>query len=217
MGNQGGKYPYGISLWKSIRIFWPSLSNQSTVKVQNGRKNSFWLDKWLGGMSLKDRYPDIFTLAQHQQKTVAEMWTQGWDLIFRRNLNDWEIPRILELFKVLESFQGIQTGEDYLWWQGHNKGSYKVKEGYKQKITGGIQDFKWPWKQIWRIKVPHKVPCFTWLLAKEAVLTFDNVAKRGISLCNRCSLCGKANETLRHLFLHCNFIEQSQRHILVYA
>ena len=90
-------------------------------------------------MSLKDRYPDIFTLAQHQQKIVAEMWTQGWDLIFRRNLNDWEIPRILELFKVLESFQGIQTGEDYLWWQGHNKGSYKVKEGYKQIITSCIK------------------------------------------------------------------------------
>ena len=101
------------------------------------------------GMSLKDRFPDIFTLAKHQQKAVAEMWTQqGWDLIFWRNLNDWEIPRILELFKVLESCQGIQTGEDYLWWQGHNKGSYKVKEGYKQIITGGIQDFKWPWKQI---------------------------------------------------------------------
>ncbi|XP_015169282.1 uncharacterized protein [Solanum tuberosum] len=81
--------PYGISLWKSTRIFWPFLSNQSIVKVQNGRKTSFWFDKWMGGMSLKDRFLDIFTLAQHQQKTVAEMWTQqGWDLILRRNLND---------------------------------------------------------------------------------------------------------------------------------
>ncbi|WMV12495.1 hypothetical protein MTR67_005880, partial [Solanum verrucosum] len=123
-------------------------------------------------------------------------------------VHDWENPRILELFKVLENFQGIQTGEDYLWWQGHNKGSYKVKEGYKRISPSGIQDFKWPWKQIWRTKVPHKVACFTWLLANKAVLTLDNVAKRGISLCNRCSLCGKANETVRHLFLHCNFTEQ---------
>ena len=43
--------------------------------------------------------------------------------------------------------------------------------------------------------MPHKVACFTWLLSKEVVLTLDNVAKRGISLCNRCSLCQKANET----------------------
>ncbi|WMV19976.1 hypothetical protein MTR67_013361 [Solanum verrucosum] len=115
--------PYGISLWKSTRIFWPFLSNQSIVK-------------------------------------------------------------------------------------GHNKGSYKVKEGYKQISLGGIQGFKWPWKQIWRIKVPHKVACFTWLLANEAVLTLDNVAKRGISLCNRRSLCGMANETVRYLILHCNFTGQ---------
>ena len=98
-------------------------------------------------MSLKDRFPDIFTLAKHQQKAVAEMWTQqGWDLNLKRNLNDGKIPRILELFKFRENFQGTQTGEDYLWWQGHNKGSYKVKKGYKQISIGGIQDFKWPWK-----------------------------------------------------------------------
>ncbi|WMV42191.1 hypothetical protein MTR67_035576 [Solanum verrucosum] len=100
--------PYGISLWKSIRIFWQFLSNQLTVKVRNGRKTSFWIDKWMGTVSLKDLFPDIFVLAQYQEKTVAEMWSpQGWNMIFRRNLNDWEIPRMIELFKLLESFQGI--------------------------------------------------------------------------------------------------------------
>ncbi|WMV32209.1 hypothetical protein MTR67_025594 [Solanum verrucosum] len=114
--------PYGISLWKSISIFWQFLSNQLTVKVRNGRKTSFWIDKWMGTVSLKDLFIDIFVLAQHQEKTVAEMWSpQGWNMIFRRNLNDWEIPRMIELFTLLESFQGIQTGEDYLWWHGHNK------------------------------------------------------------------------------------------------
>ena len=87
----------------------------------------------MGTVSLKDLFPDIFVLAQHQEKSVAEMWSpQGWNMIFRRNLNDWEIPRMIELFKLLESFQGIQPGEDYLWWHGHNKGRYRVKEGYKQ-------------------------------------------------------------------------------------
>ncbi|WMV20471.1 hypothetical protein MTR67_013856 [Solanum verrucosum] len=137
------------------------------------------------------------------------MWSlQGWNMIFRRNLNDWEIPRMIELFKLLESFQGIQTGEDYLWWHEHKKRRYKVKEGFKQTSLGENQDFKWPWKQIWRVKVPQKVACLTWLLANEAVLTLDNVAKRGISLYNICSLCGKDTETVKHLFLHCNFTDQ---------
>ena len=155
-------------------------------------------------MSFKDLFPDIFVLAQHQEKTVAKMWSpQGWNI--RRNLNDWEIPRMIEVFKLLESFQEIQPGEDYLWWHGHNKGRYRVTEGYKQTSLMENQDFRWPWKQIWRVKVPQKVACFTWLLANEAVLTLDNVAKSGISLCNRCSLCGKDTETVKHLFLHCNF------------
>ena len=54
--------------------------------------------------------------------------------------------------------------------------------------------------------MPQKVACFTWL-ANEAVLTLDNVAKRGTYLCNRCSLCGKDTETVKHLFVHCNFTD----------
>ena len=100
-------------------------------------------------------------------------------MIFRRNLNDWEIPRMIELFKLLESFQGIQPGEGYLWWHGRNKGRYRLKEGYKQTSLMENQDFKWPWEQIWRVKVPQKVACFTSLLANEAVMALDNVAERG--------------------------------------
>ncbi|WMV29687.1 hypothetical protein MTR67_023072 [Solanum verrucosum] len=48
----------------------------------------------------------------------------------------------------------------------------------------------WPWKQIWKSRIPYKVSCFVWLLAKEATLTQDNVMKRGITLCSRCFLCG---------------------------
>ena len=103
-------------------------------------------------------------------------------MIFRRNLNDREIPRMFELFKLLESFQGIQPGEGYLWWHGRNKGRYRLKEGYKQTSLMENQDFKWPWEQIWRVKVPQKVACFTWMLANEAVLALDNVAKRHISM-----------------------------------
>ena len=45
--------------------------------------------------------------------------------------------------------------------------------------------------------------CFTWLLAKQDVLTQENLMKRGIQLSPRCSLCGEEAETVNHLFLHC--------------
>ncbi|WMV58462.1 hypothetical protein MTR67_051847, partial [Solanum verrucosum] len=72
----------------------------------------------------------------------------------------------------------------------------------------------WPWKQIWKSKIPHKVSCFVCLLAKEAALTQDNVMKRGITLCSRCFLCGETLEIVNLLFLHCKYTQQLWRIIL---
>ncbi|KAF3617935.1 hypothetical protein FXO38_33691 [Capsicum annuum] len=38
---------------------------------------------------------------------------------------------------------------------------------------------------------------------KGAVLTQENLMKRGITICPRCFLCGENEETVNHLFLHC--------------
>ncbi|WMV14232.1 hypothetical protein MTR67_007617 [Solanum verrucosum] len=61
---------------------------------------------------------------------------------------------------------------------------------------------------IWKAKIPYKVSCFTWLLAKQAVLTQENLMKRGIQLSPRCFLCGEKAETVTHLFLHCRITNQ---------
>jgi len=39
-----------------------------------------------------------------------------------------------------------------------------------------------------------------WLLTKEAVLTHENLNKRGYQLAPRCTLCGEHAETISHLF-----------------
>ena len=43
--------PYGVSLWKSFRILWPLFKINTTIRVGNGIKTSFWEDKWLGNFS----------------------------------------------------------------------------------------------------------------------------------------------------------------------
>lgn len=44
---------------------------------------------------------------------------------------------------------------------------------------------------------------FHFFFAWEKVLTLDNVKKRGKALANRCFLCGKEEETIDHLLVHC--------------
>lgn len=62
---------------------------------------------------------------------------------------------------------------------------------------------EWPWKQIWKIKIPHKVSGFTWQEIRRACLTHDVLQRRGTQSCSRCCMCGKEAEVNRYLFLHC--------------
>lgn len=56
-------------------------------------------------------------------------------------------------------------------------------------------------KNIWKVKIPFRVACFNWLLAREVVLTHDNLSKRNVNLCSKCYMCGEETETISHLFL----------------
>lgn len=89
----------------------------------------------------------------------------------------WETTRVAEFLKTVEAFNGLQTGEDFMWWKGNSKGRFKVNPAYKLMDQTNKQTYSWPWKQIWRSKIPHKLSCFIWLLAKEAALTQDNFKK----------------------------------------
>lgn len=40
----------------------------------------------------------------------------------------------------------------------------------------------------------------------EAILTIDNLEKRGKILPNQCCMCNKAEELVNHLLLHCEVV-----------
>lgn len=162
-------------------------------------------------------FPDIYNLVLFQQRTIAELWTpHGWNFNFRRQLNDREVMRVVEFFNTVDLFNGRQTVEDVLWWMGNEKGMFSVNKAYKMMNQINHPDPRWPWKQIWKSRIPHTVSCFVfvWLLTKEVVLTQDNVMKKGKTLCSRCFLCGETLETVNHVFLHCKYTQQLWRIVL---
>ena len=106
-----------------------------------------------------------------------------------------------DFFGRWEAFLGTRDEHDRLWWSRNNKGTFKVNSAYKFLNQDEQQPSLWPWKQIWKPKIPFKVSCFTWLLAREAILTHENLKKRKFSMYYRCYLCGEEVETVNHLFL----------------
>ncbi|KAG5596520.1 hypothetical protein H5410_037752 [Solanum commersonii] len=114
---------------------WPDFSAKVTFRVGNGLKTSFWNETWLGDVNLRILFPDLYIISLQQNDTIAQMWTpQGWDLMFRRALNDWEIATDLwnmfvcilgvnwtmpiTTFEVLTHWQGIgKRGSKENWWK----------------------------------------------------------------------------------------------------
>lgn len=68
-------------------------------------------------------------------------------------------------------------------WQKDSKGIFSVRSAYKDLNIAAVQEIDWPWKMIWKPKIPYKVNFFLRLLAKEEVLAHDNLNKRGYALC----------------------------------
>ena len=140
---------YGSSHWRAIRNHWPKLRENCSIKLGNGRKTSFWEDRWLEQGSSSTLFPNFFTLNQQQRATVAEMWSnQGWNLSFRRPLNDWEIQRLVEFYKVLGQFKGTIDAQDSMVWQDHNRDNFSVRRAYKKFNPCNSQGNGWPWKLI---------------------------------------------------------------------
>lgn len=62
---------------------------------------------------------------------VTQLWSpQGWNLTFRRALNDWEINRVADFLQILYAFPGTTVGPDLPNWKLHSKGSFTVKSCY---------------------------------------------------------------------------------------
>ncbi|WMV55448.1 hypothetical protein MTR67_048833, partial [Solanum verrucosum] len=97
-------------------------------------------------------------------------------------------------FRSIDQCSGLETGQDRLQWLGNSKGIFKVGASYRKLNLQNLQLLKWRWRAIWKAKIPYKVSCFVWLLAKKAVLTQENLMKRVIPLCSRSFSMGKLQE-----------------------
>ncbi|XP_060190109.1 uncharacterized protein LOC132619168 [Lycium barbarum] len=79
----------------------------------------FMEENLLGNGSLRHLYPDVYILNQQQRANINEVWNnQGWDLSFRRLLNDWKIDRFRAFISTLNLFNGVLPEQDRLWWDG---------------------------------------------------------------------------------------------------
>ena len=83
---------------------------------------------------------------------------------------------------------------DSLCWQQNSKKGFTVSSFYRCLTAPATMQF--PWKGIWKPKVPPQVAFFVWTAALGKILTNDNLRKRRVVLVNWCKAEGESVDPL---------------------
>ncbi|WJZ99896.1 hypothetical protein VitviT2T_018303 [Vitis vinifera] len=200
---------HGLGLWKGIRMGWKMVSDRLAFIVGNGRRVSFWRDRWCGESPLYMTFPSIFALTVEKEAWVANIWDPlveggrgGWNPCFLRAFNDWEIEEAERFMERIQSKRVCEDVEDTVSWTETKSGKFSVKSLFIALEAGGSSLF--PSSFIWNVNVQPKISFFAWEATWGKALTLDLVQKRGWALANRCFMCLEKEENINHLLFHCS-------------
>jgi hypothetical protein len=110
------------------------------------------------------------------------------------------LESIDSFFEILNFDIPRGKGLDPMKWRLSGKfGVLSFYEGIRDSNGKDI----FPWKSIWKVKVPTRVAFFTWTAALGKILTIDNHRKRKVLILDWCCMCKSGGESVNHLLLHC--------------
>jgi hypothetical protein len=101
-----------------------------------------------------------------------------WSVILIRALQDWELADFTTFMETFYNIKIKRNIADQLRWDHTGSGLFEVRSFYHIICSEGNRTF--PWKSVWRVKVPPKVAFFIWLAAHGRNLTIDNLRPRRI-------------------------------------
>ena len=97
----------------------------------------------------------------------------------------------------------IPRGEgcDSLCWHLNGSVKFDIPAFYHKIRNATLSTF--PWKFMWKVKVPKRVVFFMWTTAYDLILILDNFMFRSRLLLNYCCMCCCNEESVDHLLIFC--------------
>ncbi|GKV12444.1 hypothetical protein SLEP1_g23583 [Rubroshorea leprosula] len=195
-------------VWKLDRL---DSSNNGWLKdgcvrtIGDGKETLFWQDVWIEGVSLKERFPRLFSLATNKSDSIAEVKGDServgeWQWSWRRNLFVWEHNLLQELTGILSQVHLKQGQEDHWTWRWESTRNYSIRSAYHQITQSQRAQDNGYLNQIWKAKAPLKVAALAWRAFVDRLPTKINLAKRGIIIDKAkimCSCTGECKKPLR--------------------
>ncbi|QHN83409.1 uncharacterized protein LOC107621492 isoform X1 [Arachis ipaensis] len=186
------------------------------LQLGDGTRTLFWNNVWMKDGRLRDRFPNLYRVAVDKACTISDCsfwdgYVWRWGLQWRRALWLWEEQELSELQTGLTKVGIRQSEVDKLIWKHDKEGNFSVKSFlnvlYKNKNLGQEPNMFNFYNNLWRSLVPPRVEIFVWFVILERVNTKDKLVRCGILPTSEitCVICGKAPESVHHLFFTCEY------------
>jgi hypothetical protein len=124
-----------------------------------------------------------------------------WDVEFSRPVQDWELG-VVDSFMGFLYFVPLRLGRlDSVHWNLSSHVIFEVSSFYSALTQPSTSHF--PWRFVWKSKVPSRVAFFIWTASLGKILNTDNLRRLKVIILDWCCLCKADGESVNHLLLNC--------------
>jgi len=186
-------------IWKDLLKVRHLYLKGRSIKTSDGSKTSLWKDNWIGSNPICVEQPVLFELCVEKDISVHEFISRNGRINFHRWLSPILFEQWLTTVDKIYSFPFSNEPDQIKWLWNRKSGNFTTKSAYENLTIGDTGPH---FKHIWKAKIPYKIKIFIWLLEQNAILTKDNMIKRGWVGDPACYFCSLP-ESCDHLFFQC--------------
>ncbi|CAL1367953.1 unnamed protein product [Linum trigynum] len=186
--------------WSSINKAASLLKKGCAWNIHNGKSTNFWLDNWILQEPLVEAASQPVPEKERARTVASYMDVDGrWDTT---HLSQWLSAEIIQKITAV-MVDALSSDEDQIFWKASADGRFTMKTAYLLSQPGSVEANDRIWKGIWKLPVPERVRCFTWLVL------LGRIATNVLRFCRRCSdspncaRCEDTPETVLHVLRDC--------------
>ena len=125
-------------------------------------------------------FPVLYNFATNKEASIESSLIcqeagnrRTWDVRFISGPNDWEAEVVDDFFQFLASNLPLVADGDCMILKLTKNGDFTIRSYYNK--LHGSSSIVFPWKGIWKVKALQRVSFFVWTMARDRILTGDNL------------------------------------------